>query len=1015
MSAPRQSWAFLVDSVEFTAAVIAGETSLGGSESACLGLASALQARGHDVHIFTTKLAAGAAGADGAGVFWHPMDDFTPMNAFIEWDVVCALRNYSFFGIQSVQARLRLLWSQDLLVPGQMQAGVMSCAWAYDRIAYVSTYHQQQWEALQPELAGIGWASRNGIDLGQVPAATDVVKDPSRIIHISRPERGLGPLLRLWPMLKQVVPSATLQICRYSSMYDDSGWGEVCRSYDRAVEAMNAQVGGITYLGELTKSQLYRAISEAAVMWYPGVPSFAETNCIAATEANACGTPFVGSLKGALPETARPSYDAGLLIPGDAERDEAYAIAAVDVVAGLLKGCRDKSFAYRALQKQQRAHAARYGYDTLAAEWEAQVETWFRERYEGNRLGVLKQLLHEDDHVAARQLADQVLASATASETKAGLRATALDAQRFCDFVIAGKDHTAENYAEAALKDVQAEAEYSTRFAAVRPNFEHCRHVLDVACGNGSFAISLAAAYPEIRVTGLDYAQGNIDIATAAAAAAGVADRVTFQRATVYDFDAQQLHDEWQAFAAEADRFEARFDGLFVGEFIEHTANHRAVIDGLEAVLSDGAVVVYTCPHGACAEMVPRSMPLHRGHVHRFHWDDIRHVWGAKKDCRSSYLPAGWTARGNPLGNWMIRYEVAKGSPAGDRDLATRITRTRPMPGLTVGLIAKDSAFDIGRCLASVWNIADEIVVGDTGSSDDTVALAEGFKARVLRLDPIEQQPEGFAGARNAVLAAATGDWFLWIDTDEQLVEVHGLRKYLHGAVFNGYVIHQNHLQLDAPQHYDIPVRLFRRRDDIRFYGCVHEQPQMGDCNGDITPTLDAIDVQIVHTGYLTERVRQDKMEARNRPLIVRDQQVFPERLLGKVILLRETVLRSEQLCREAGGLTLEAQSGFVFAISLHRTFFADPGHKLHKLARPWYESALRALGQGWEVELALAGKQGGLQQAHAKPERLWVADGQELERLIGHRTKQTVDKMAPPTFHTEPFALPVAQEAQPA
>ena len=52
----RLSLAFLVDSVPFTKAVRDGLTSLGGSESACLGLARALQARGHDVHIYATKL-----------------------------------------------------------------------------------------------------------------------------------------------------------------------------------------------------------------------------------------------------------------------------------------------------------------------------------------------------------------------------------------------------------------------------------------------------------------------------------------------------------------------------------------------------------------------------------------------------------------------------------------------------------------------------------------------------------------------------------------------------------------------------------------------------------------------------------------------------------------------------------------------------------------------------------------------------------------------------------------------
>lgn len=981
---PTQSWAFLIDSVEFTPAVIAGETSLGGSESACLGLARALRVRGHDVHIFTTKLSADAPSKDAAGVHWHPMVDFGPMNAFIEWDVAVCLRWWAPFA-ENVRARWRILWNQDLLIPGSSQASVMSCAWAYDEVAYVSQYHRQQWEELQPELRPIGWATRNGMDLSLVP--TDVPRDPKRIIHVSRPERGLGPLLTMWPALRARVPDATLAICRYSSMYDAQGWGKICASYDEQVQAVNAQVGGIVYLGELNKRQLYEAISSAAVMWYPGVASFAETNCIAATEALACGTPFVGSLKGALPETARPSFDAGLLIPGDAEHDAAYHAASVDAVVRLLEGCASSSVAYRTLQAQGRTHVAGCGYETLAAEWEAHVEDGFRLRYLGNARGVLAQLLHEDDHVAAKIVASELQDTATVE---------------FCDFTIDGKAQGPDDYSRLALKDVLAESE-TPRFVTVRERFAACRHVLDVGCGNGSFLIGALRAYPDLRATGLDFSPGNIEAARQAATEAGVVDRVTFHQVTVYDFDRHQLHAEWEAFAAATPD---RYDGLFVGEFIEHAANHKAVIDGLEVVLEEGATVVYTCPAGAFGELAPRGMPILRAHVHRFAWDDIRTVWGWKESCTMDYLDAGLTARGNAIGHWLIRYVKREGRPAGDRDLSTRIRRTRPMPRLTVGLIARNAELDLAHCLASVWPIADEILIGDTGSEDGTAALAETFGARVLTLDPVEQQPDGFSGARNAVLKEATGDWFLWIDADERMLGTLALRKYLEGHVFHGYVIRQNHLQLDAPNHADVPVRLFRRSMPIQFYGCVHEQPQMGDCNGDITPCLDAADVQIVHTGYLTESVRREKMVLRNRPLIVRDQQRFPDRRLGKVILLRETVLRASHLAAEAGGITQKAHEGYVFGIKLFRTFFADPANQFHKLARPWYESALKALGIGWEVELGLAGRKGGLGAAHAKPERIWVADGAELERLLVHRTRDTSAKMQPVPIHTDPFPV---------
>jgi glycosyltransferase involved in cell wall biosynthesis/SAM-dependent methyltransferase len=986
------TFAFLIDSVQFSRATVAGETSLGGSESACVGLARALKGRGHDVHIYATKLDDDAAGPDAGGVVWHPAAEFRQTNSWIEWDVVVALRQYAWFAAP-VQARMRLLWNQDLLMPGVGKA-IMSVGWQLDRMVYVSDYHRRQWEDEQPELAPLGWATKNGFDASLVP--TDAVKHPNRIIHISRPERALDPILAMWPEVRKQRPDAELHICRYQSMYDSEGSNvkAACEMYDRKVAQVNAQVGGLTWLGSLGKRDLYRAIAESAVMWYPGIDSFAETSCISAIEAQANGTPFVGSWKGALPETV-PS---GVLVPGDA-MSPAYQAQSIAAVLEALKGCETQGFAYRKQQIAGRTHVKGYTYDAIAAEWEAQIEAWFTERYETKKRAILDQLLQEDDHCAAKVVAQDIIdACVKNGEPHDGtVCLAACNANDFCDRVIAGLEQGADDYAAHAIQDPLAELELSGRFHTVIPRFKDCASVLDAACGNGAFAIGLALAHPTIHVHGLDYAQGNIDLARATAERVGVADRVTFERRTIVDLGAQTMHPDWFDFAASHPH---EFDGLFVGEFVEHVANTPVLVDALEAALQPGALVIYTCPMGPFGELVQRGTPLQRGHVHSFKTDDIKAVWGQKQDVGADFFEIGLTGRGNPIGHWIIHYRAAEGRPAGARDLMTRAKRTRPKQKLSVGLIAKNAELDLARCLTSVWTIADEIVIGDTGSTDATAQIAASFGARVLPLDPIEAQPEGFAGARNAVLQACTGDWFLWIDADEQLVDSHKLRWYLDAAIFHGFVIHQKHLFADQAPNYDIPVRLFRTRDDIQFYGCVHEQPQMGDCNGDIHPTLEPMDLEILHTGYLTQDIRERKRTQRNLPLIVKDQQVFPDRLLGKVILLREVVLQTDARRQAYGGRMVPAVvAGYQQAVDLFVKHFDDPGHKYAQLARPWYESALRNLGIGFEMELALAGKltlSGGLQGSHARQERVVVRDADELQRILAYQAQQVGQQMAP-------------------
>ncbi len=87
------------------------------------------------------------------------------------------------------------------------------------------------------------------------------------------------------------------------------------------------------------------------------------------------------------------------------------------------------------------------------------------------------------------------------------------------------------------------------------------------------------------------------------------------------------------------------------------------------------------------------------------------------------------------------------------------------MSTLSVVMIVKNEAHCIAECLESVRAIADEIVVGDTGSDDDTIAIARGYGARVLNVE----WRNDFAYARNCVLNEAKGDWLLTLDADEVL------------------------------------------------------------------------------------------------------------------------------------------------------------------------------------------------------------------------------------------------------
>ncbi len=85
------------------------------------------------------------------------------------------------------------------------------------------------------------------------------------------------------------------------------------------------------------------------------------------------------------------------------------------------------------------------------------------------------------------------------------------------------------------------------------------------------------------------------------------------------------------------------------------------------------------------------------------------------------------------------------------------------MAKLSVILITKNEAANIRACLESVaW--ADEIIVVDSGSSDDTVAIAHEFTPRVYAHDW-----PGFGAQKNRALGYATNEWVFSIDADERV------------------------------------------------------------------------------------------------------------------------------------------------------------------------------------------------------------------------------------------------------
>ncbi len=87
------------------------------------------------------------------------------------------------------------------------------------------------------------------------------------------------------------------------------------------------------------------------------------------------------------------------------------------------------------------------------------------------------------------------------------------------------------------------------------------------------------------------------------------------------------------------------------------------------------------------------------------------------------------------------------------------------MPTLSVAMIVKNEAQDLAKCLETVQGWVNEIIVLDSGSSDETVQIAESFGAKVY----VNSDWQGFGKQRRLAQQYVTSDYVLWLDADERV------------------------------------------------------------------------------------------------------------------------------------------------------------------------------------------------------------------------------------------------------
>lgn len=186
-------------------------------------------------------------------------------------------------------------------------------------------------------------------------------------------------------------------------------------------------------------------------------------------------------------------------------------------------------------------------------------------------------------------------------------------------------------------------------------------------------------------------------------------------------------------------------------------------------------------------------------------------------------------------------------------------------PKLSVVIIAKNEEVMIKDCLESAkW--ADEVILVDTGATDNTPQIAQKFGAKVISL-PFKKLE--FAKWRNAGLKAAQGDWVLYLDADERITPElkKELQTVLADPQYAAYEIPRRNFYLGQEMHYggawpDYVKRLFLKKKLKAWEKELHENPIFEDEMGKLKSPF----IHLTHRDLssMVEKTREwSKIEAK--------------------------------------------------------------------------------------------------------------------------------------------------------
>lgn len=266
---------------------------------------------------------------------------------------------------------------------------------------------------------------------------------------------------------------------------------------------------------------------------------------------------------------------------------------------------------------------------------------------------------------------------------------------------------------------------------------------------------------------------------------------------------------------------------------------------------------------------------------------------------------------------------------------------------LSVCMIVKNEGKALASCLASVKEIANEIVIVDTGSTDNTKEIAKKFGAKIFDY----QWTDDFSSARNFSLSKATKEWILVIDADELLEpqDSQGIMRLISMPRYDAFSLIQRTYVNDSnlfstrmkiprygfSSYFDVEVvRLFKNNNGYKYEGQVHELVDKSLKDASIARS----DVVLHHIEHLKGEEAVKQKQIRYLEILKKELLKNPdeEKLLCDAALITFHFLDDFEEAKKYLETALKAHPKSTRAMMLFGQMFANRGNADEAIK--WYE-----------------------------------------------------------------------------